>query len=88
MSDFSLGASNRSLNSLSVLVIMSDFSRGASNHSLNSLSVLVTITLDSLLGGFLTSPSLSSSSGSLSYIFIWNTFLCHLVLPSLLFLFL
>ena len=76
-----------SLYFLTVLKI-SNFSLCSSNHFLNSLNIFMIITLNSLLDRFLISTSLSSSSGSLSYVFIWNTFLCHLGLPNLLFLFL
>ena len=45
------------------------------------------ISFNSLLGRLLISTLLSSSSGVLSCSFVWNIFLCHLILPNSLFYF-
>lgn len=46
------------------------------------------ITLNSFLGILLISSLLISCSGVLAYSFVWNIFLCHLLLPNPLCLFL
>ena len=53
-----------------------------------SLNVFIIISLSSLLGRLPISTLNSSSLGVLSCHFIWNMFLCCLILPNLVLLFL
>ena len=55
---------------------------------MSSLNIFAISTLNSLLGRLPISTLLNSSFGVLSYLFIWNMFLCCLILPHLLLLFL
>ena len=58
------------------------------HFSCNFSVIFTVITLNLLSGRFPVSTSFSSSSEILSYSLIWNMFLCCLVLPELLFVFL
>ena len=65
----------------------SNFSLCASILLLISLIIFAIATLNSLLGRLPISSLLCSSSEVSSYSFVWNMFLCCIILPELLFVF-
>ena len=70
------------------LLKTSNFSFCASILLSSSLIIFAITTLNSLLGRLSISTLLSSSSEVLSYSCVWNMFLCCIILPELLFVFL
>ena len=69
-----------------LLLKTSNFPLCASILLLSSSITFTITTLNSFLGRLLTSTLLSSSSDVLSCSFVWNEFLCHLILLKLLFI--